>query len=311
MVMKRLYLLIGVLTVIFTSCKTVGYESTSPYQNMTILNYGDNTVYEFKHTYSGKLIIYIEGTGYYSVLGWKDNGGWGNITTAGYIVDLLQDKYNILIPERLNMKLGTYYYYSPEMRRNYTLENLVEVYSTAINKYLSEHTYSSIVLAGYSEGACLLPLIYQNIKSENNITGMVSISYGGLSVYEQIKILGNSSLNMPDYYREACKSIEEYRQDIELYPDSIGEIMGYTYRWWNSFKDYKPFDDIINMDIPVLFIHGELDITVPVESTQYIQENIENKQFDYLYCDDADHYYGTKNSGKLFEKDMVEWIHKH
>jgi esterase/lipase len=309
--MKILYLLISIFTAAFISCKTAGHGSQDPYQNMTVLNYEDNTVYEFKHKNSDKLIIYIEGTGYYSVLGWKDNNQWGDTTTANYVVDLLQDKYNILIPERLNMKLGVYYYYNPEIRKKYTLENLVDVYSTTINKYLSEYIYSSIILIGYSEGACLLPLIYQNIKQKNIINGIVSISYGGLSVYEQIKILGESSLNMPDYYREACKNIEEYKQDIELYPNSIGEIMGYTYRWWNSFKDYKPFDDIIDIDIPVLFIHGELDIMVPVESTHYIQENIENKPFDYLYCEDADHYYRTKNARKLLGENIVRWINEH
>jgi pimeloyl-ACP methyl ester carboxylesterase len=314
--LKRGYLFISILAVVLASCKTIDNRSQDngsqdPYQNMAILNYGDNTAYEFKHENSDKLIIYIEGTGYYSVLGWNNDNQWDRLTMASHVVALLRDRYNILIPERLNMKIGLYYYYNPETRKNYTLENLVEAYTAVINEYLSRQAYSSIVLAGSSEGACILPLIYQNIKSKDRITGLVSVSYGGLSVYEQIKILGESALDMPVYYREACKNIEEYRRDIELYPDSIGEIMGYTYRWWNSFKDYRPFDDIINIDIPILFVHGLLDIMVPVESTRYIQENMGNKPFEFLYCEDADHYYRTRSSKEMFENDVVEWIGKH
>jgi hypothetical protein len=120
---------------------------------MTILNYEHNTAYEFKNGNSDKLIIYIEGTGYYSVLGWKDNNKWVNVNIGNSIVGLMRDKYTVLIPERLTMQIGVYYYYNPKMRRNYTLENLVESYSSIINTYLSEHTYSSVVLAGSSEGA--------------------------------------------------------------------------------------------------------------------------------------------------------------
>jgi hypothetical protein len=49
--------------------------------------------------------------------------------------------------------------------------------------------------------------------------------------------LGESELRMLDAYREACLNLKEYRKEIELYPDSI----------------------------------GEMDIMVPVESTKYIR----------------------------------------
>jgi pimeloyl-ACP methyl ester carboxylesterase len=186
----------------------------------------------------------------------------------------------------------------------------VDSYSSTINTYLDTHEYDSIVLAGYSEGACLLPLIYKNVKSQSNIKGIVSMSYGGLSVYEQIKILGESPLEMTDYYREACLSVDEYKKDVELYPDSIGEIMGYTYGWWNSFKDYRPIDDYREINIPVLFVHGKLDIMVPVESTEYIQENLPDKPFEYLYIDDLDHYFSREDGKAIIKDKIVEWINK-
>jgi esterase/lipase len=278
---------------------------------MGIWNYNLFTAYEFKNNISDKLIIYIDGTSYFSVLGLKNNNNWDYVSYGYFVVNLLHSKYNILIPERLSMQIGTYYYLDPETRRNYILENLVETYSSTINTYLSQNNYSSIVLLGVSEGACLLPLIYQNIEAKDNVIGMVSISYGGLSAYEQIKILAESEVDMPDYYREACRNIDEYRQDVELYPNSIGEIMGYTYRWWNSFKDYKPIDDYSEINIPILFIHGVLDNVVPVESTHYVQENLTNKQFKYLYFNNTGHNIIVTKERKIIEKSILEWINKY
>jgi esterase/lipase len=278
---------------------------------MDVFNNNHNTAYEFKNSASDKLAIYIDGTSYYSVLGYKNGSNWDYVSFGYFLVKLLRNEFVVLIPERLNMEIGKYYYLDPNIRRNYTLDNLVETYSSTINLYLKENKYSSIILVGASEGACLLPLIYQHIEMQNNVTGIVSIAYGGLSVYEQIKILAESKVNMPDYYRDACRSIEEYKHDVEAHPNSIGEIMGYTYRWWNSFKDYRPIDDYRKINIPVLFIHGMLDITVPVESTQYIQENLSNKSFEYLYLNNTEHNITRSKENKIIEKSILEWIKDH
>jgi pimeloyl-ACP methyl ester carboxylesterase len=151
-------------------------------------------------------------------------------------------------------------------------------------------------------GIILFPelLNKSNIKNKQNISGLVSVSYGGLSGYEQIEILKKSSLNI-QLSQNILQSFDAYKKDIDLYPNSIGEIFGMTYRWFNSVFNYKPFDDYKNIDIPILFIHGELDGNVPVESTRYIQDNLPNKPFEYLYFSDADHH-SFRNSGKTIKE---------
>jgi len=205
------------------------------------------------------------------------------------------------------MQIGRFYQYNTEMRRNYTLTNLVQSYSLVINSYLNEREFSSVIIIGHSEGASLLPLIYNEIIKKDKITGMVAISYGGLSVYEQVNILANSNLNMPDYYREACQNINDLKREIELYPNSLGEIMGYTYRWWNGFLNYRPYDYYSNINIPILFIHGRQDIIVPVESTEYIQNNLREKPFDYEYLENADHIFSSVESKRELERIIYNW----
>jgi esterase/lipase len=287
------YVNLAVFVLLISSCSTYRMltisKNTKPlnkqYPNMNTLVYGNSRAYEFKNNNSDKLIINIEGSGWYSVLGYTNNnkiqkGGWWY-----FVVEEFKNEFTILVPEKLTFELGKFYYYDTDVKKEYTLEN----YSVTINNYLSENNYSQIILVGSSEGACILPLVYKNIINNNKISCMVSVSYGGLSRCEQIKILANSQLNISDMTRNVFQNIEEYKKDIELYSNSIGDFAGFSYTHWSSFFDYKPFDEYKGIYIPVLFIHGEQDVNVPVESARYIQNNLPNKPFEYLYYGDADH----------------------
>ena len=283
------------------------------YPNMKVIDYGNNKAYEFKNKNSDILAIIIEGSGLFSVLGWEENNQFYKGGLWPYLLELFKDDSSVLVLEKLNFELGKFYRYDINFRKTYTLENLVKCYSEIINTYLSENSYSKVVLVGSSEGACVLPRVYKNTTNKNMISGIVSVAYGGLSRYDQIKILANTQLEgINNVNREIFKNIDLYKKDINLYPNSIGEFLDYPYAWWNSIFEYIPFDDYKEITIPVLFIHGELDVNVPIESTRYIQDNLPNKPFEYLIYPDADHY-SFMNSEKTFY-DLVnksrEWLKK-
>jgi pimeloyl-ACP methyl ester carboxylesterase len=285
---------------------------------MKVLDYENNTAYEFKNEKSDKLIINIEGSGWNSVLGYTYGNGkkWRKTGWWYFIVEALNSQYTILVPEKFNRILGkeyNYYYYDVETMRDYTLENLVSCYSEIINRYLSENAYSSVILAGSSEGSCVLPLVYKNITPKDRITGLVAMSYGGLSRYEQWKILANSELPTPEGWRNVLRHIDEYKHDIDLHPDSMGMFYGFTYMYEKSAMDYRPFDDFVDINIPVLFIHGEQDVNCPVESTRYIQDNLPDKPFDYFYFGDADHHSFRRSLKTLYKilKDGRQWVYEH
>jgi pimeloyl-ACP methyl ester carboxylesterase len=295
---------------------TVG-KNTKPiniqYPYMNTLIYENRRAYEFRKTNTDKLIISLEGSNWHSVLGYTDNKKFKKSGWWYFIVEEFKDDFTILVLEKLNFELGKYYYYDVDVRKKYTLENLVECYSAIINEYLSVNRYSTVFLVGSSEGACILPLVYNNVKGNNNISGLVSISYGGLSRYEQMKILADTQLNISPLTRDIFQNIDAYKSDIELYPHSIGDFVGFSYNYWNSFFDYGPFDEYKGIDIPVLFIHGEKDVNVPVESTKYIENNLPDKQFEYLYYGDADHH-SFRNSIKTMkdlESKSRAWIYSH
>jgi pimeloyl-ACP methyl ester carboxylesterase len=171
-------------------------------------------------------------------------------------------------------------------REHYTAENLIACYSEVINGYLNEHNFTSIILIGTSEGAFLIPIIYNNLdeKHKANVKALISCMGGGLSFYENYEILVKRKgpkewqgwVDMYGFY------LEEFKPGKEKYPNSYDELTnGTTLRWWNSMKDIRPFDYYKEIEIPVLFFHGYNDFSIPIESVAYIANNLTNKPFYY------------------------------
>jgi dipeptidyl aminopeptidase/acylaminoacyl peptidase len=112
----------------------------------------------------------------------------------------------------------------------------------------------------------------------------------------------------PDYQFMYQYFIETFEPDKDEYPDSFVEnVFGITYRWFNSFKDIRPLDYYKNIDIPVLFVHGDNDINVPVVSTIFIQENLPEKPFSYKYFGWA-HQPQKYSDVIAFRDEIAEWI---
>nr|HPO50450.1 alpha/beta hydrolase [Spirochaetota bacterium] len=64
---------------------------------------------------------------------------------------------------------------------------------------------------------------------------------------------------------------------------------GWSYKRWNSFFDYKPIDYLSKIDIPILFIQGKKDFSSPVESVEFVQNNINKNNFSYKYYENMGH----------------------
>jgi fermentation-respiration switch protein FrsA (DUF1100 family) len=107
-----------------------------------------------------------------------------------------------------------------------------------------------------------------------------------LSVYESYDILSKSPL-VPKRYQDAYKKIVDVYSHEGQFVRDIDEIAIYnmTYRYIGSIIKIRPCDYLKDIDIPILFIHGKKDINIPVESTLYIQENLEHKPYTYIFPD--------------------------
>ena len=58
-------------------------------------------------------------------------------------------------------------------------------------------------------------------------------------------------------------------------PDSLSRnYLGMTYRRWFGYMNCRPLDELTEVDIPILAIHGNQDMIIPIESSRVISEEI-------------------------------------
>ena len=280
---RFLYLIIFIT--FFVSCATNKNNPDERYLGMEILRYSGSLVYVFPNEDTDKLIIILEDNQWLSVLGGLQDNEWFYTGLAALLLQELRDSHTILIPEKLKRMPGTYHVENMEDREQYTAENVLACYTESINSYLKDKTFSSIVLVGYSEGAMLLPLVYEKLIYKDKVTAMVSVGYGGLSRYESFNVFRTARSGISNATFELLLGIlATFDPEKTEFPDSFEEdYNGFTYRYFNSSIHIRPFDYYKNINIPVFFIHGIKDNFLPVESTFYIQDNLPDKPFKYRY----------------------------
>jgi pimeloyl-ACP methyl ester carboxylesterase len=96
--------------------------------------------------------------------------------------------------------------------------------------------------------------------------------------------------------------------ETEPFPDSSDIFAGMTYRWLNSIINLNLFRYYKNIDIPLLFLHGELDSFSAVESTRYIENNLPNMLFTFIYYPDMGHNPLRGEQSYRFQRDIREWL---
>ena len=300
---------------LFISCvtNTAVLAPAEPYPGMEIYRYPQNRfVYSFPNDEYDTLIIVLEGGGWHSALGVMQDNFWKVTGITSMLLPELRGVYAFLVPEKLKRQPGPDYYEDMEDRANYTAENLVAGYTESINKFLADHDFSSIVLIGFSEGALLLPFVYEKMDGKDKVTAMVSMGFGGLSMYESYGILSSTrSFYPPDWIEFFADVLATFNPEKSDYPDSYEEdYFGLTYRYHKSFMHIRPFDYYKNIDIPILFIHGDDDDVIPWESTFYLQENLPEKPFTYKYFP-WEHYPEAEADILQFRKEIAQWVLTH
>jgi esterase/lipase len=282
----------------------------NPYQNMEIKSYNGNFAYAFRSydPSSRRLIIDLAGSGPGSVLGLYLDNEWRFTGIGAQLIQVLREDHTIFIPEKWDRVPGIDYSNDLNDRRRYTRENIIECYVSTIDSFLVENNYSSIILVGVSEGAAILPLIYENMKNKNLVKGIVSIAAGGLSLYESY-LINIQKENISEFWRNAYTHSIEMNENIENYYDSMERSpLGLAYRQMASFLNYRPFDYYRNINIPILFIHGKNDLNVAVESTLYLQDNLLEKPFDYIIYEDMGHIPMNDPERLILRNDIENWI---
>jgi pimeloyl-ACP methyl ester carboxylesterase len=286
-------------------------EERVPYYST--LFFADGQGYEFKNRSSNKLIIPLTG---YSFTGGRVGEIGEKLTWSPSTNWLLNfyGEYSLFVPEKFDWGRGKNPFWKMENREKYTFDNLIENYASVISEYLSQNDYEKIIIFGHSEGGFIAPELYFHLE-DFNVSALISSGAGGLSSFADIAAvrrgvpLEDESAYLDTYNRYlAAYSGEQYADspDEQKFRQNGQEYLPTGY--WYSHQVRRPFEFYKNINIPVLFIHGLTDVYVSPISTKYVEENLPDKPFDYIYYPDTQHYPTTLRELLRMRTDIADWL---
>ena len=214
------------------------FLSSCLYDNFTVstLKVDDNFInYYYARRNKDKLpnkslIIYLDGSAYCSTLGIMSSyNSWEALTLANQFNEELSDKYDMLIPEKMNINMGEDFAGDSLKSHANTLTNRIYASVIVIDSFLNKASYENIYLVGYSEGGLIIPRVYNNIKTKEKISRLIVLSCGGYSYYNIIKAMYKSR-------KLDTLSIDSIIVVINKNSNSLSKsAFGNVYKKWSDF----------------------------------------------------------------------------
>jgi pimeloyl-ACP methyl ester carboxylesterase len=261
------------------------------------------------------LLVYINGSGYQSAFGLKEGERWVQAGNPAGFMKALFPEYDILVPEKINITIGGDHTRDKRVISKYTLEGRVRSAAAVIDYILDRTAYKSVFILGISEGAYILPRLYHELRHKKSISALVIWGAGGMSQYEEFNLLAESNVSMDTGMKKGYKSLESVASDIKAHPNSIEkEYFGFTYKRWASFLWYYPINDIVEIKIPILLMHGTEDECSSVESSRLVHRTFKKlgkKNLTYYEYAGMTHGPETMEECKRFYGDLMVWLKAH
>jgi len=281
------------------------------------LYFTDGLGYEYKNNLTKKLVIALDGGPDYQGARVGMPGEkleW--IQVFNWLMPLHNNGFSLFMPEKFDWEGERNRFWDIRNRERYTLDNLLANYAGVIQEYLSQNDYETIVIIGHSEGGFLAPELYFLLE-DYNISAIISIGAGGLSSPTDITAARYGSALDDESFK---KNIDSYNQFLAEYsgeryseaPDEIiprrpgNYFLPLIYQYNQQAR--RPFELYRKINIPVLFIHGQFDGGVNVASTKYVEENLPDKHFDYIYYPTSRQYPRTVRQLVTMRADIVNWL---
>lgn len=178
-------------------------------------------------------------------------------------------------------------------------------------KYVIKNIYNgdlqSVILFGGSEGGMIIPVIANSLEK---ITHLVIMGAGGYSQAKAFEVLLEKGMHLGniDNKKELFAKYNEIRKS----PVENKFWLGNTYKRMSSYLDYYPEKYVRKLDIPVLYVIGKEDKSMPYESVKYLSDKLEGKNnFTFKILPGIDHRftdkYGNSKLNYIIEKVIHPW----
>lgn len=253
----------------------------------------------------------------------------GSFKSAPLDIDKYADDYHVVLISKPKIPLCdamhysdsgmVYYPKNEEYEKIYSLDWRVESASYAIDflsKKLSVDKKKLIVM-GFSEGAQVAPRIALENKKVTHV-----ICFGGNVLNHFYDFIIEARLKAQKgeiTYDESQRTVDSLYDEYEkIYADPLSTTKnwyGDTYLKWSSFCRTAPIEDLLKLDIPILYISGAKDNNQTIIDTDYAKLEFMRKgktNFSYKVYPNADHFFQEEQQveGEMKMVNRITEVHQ-
>ena len=324
--MKRtLYILILVLAL----SKTTYGQHERVTNNWKTVSINDSSLGEIKyHVYKNKindhkpLIVYLHGSTNFPLYWLNPNGRYSSGITLN--LNSISNDYHIILISKPNTPLVDSIRIAPSGRKQYPMkEGYREKYSLdwransadkVINDALKKMNIdsSTVIVWGHSEGSQVAPAVAVKNKNVTHVISMMGNSLNHL--YDFILNERVSAFNGEKSNEEAQSNIDSlYAVFEKIYNDpksTTKEWFGETYYKWSSFTLTSPLENMLKLEIPILYVAGGEDrhsiLNMDYAKLEFLRKGKNN--LTYKVFPNCDHFFMETKTDKSGKKEWIDHL---
>lgn len=225
------------------------------------------------------LLLFLEGSGSNPIFLKHGNGNLSTGITLNF--DKYGPDYHIAVVSKPGIPFEAtahydqlnrpYYPRSEDFRSRYSFDWRVKSSARVINELISKLSVDTdkIVVMGHSEGSQVAPAVALN---NENVTHVVSLMGNALNHYYDFIVANRiAAANGELAPEEAQRRIDSLFNQYETIQSKSSEEEWYgdTYLKWGSFTERTPLDEMLQLEIPILYVGGGRDRNQPLYGMDY------------------------------------------
>ena len=265
------------------------------------------------------LIVYLQGSTNFPLFWINPDGRYSSGITLN--VDSISTHYHVVLISKPNTPLVDRIRIAPSGRKQYPMqEGYREKYSLDWRADSADRVIddvikkldvdsSTVIVWGHSEGSQVAPAVAVKNKKVTHVIAMMGNSLNHL--YDFILSERVSAFHGEKSNEEAQSNIDSLYAEFEkVYQDpksTTKEWFGETYYKWSSFSLTSPLENMLKLDIPILYVAGGEDrqsiLNMDYAKLEFLRKGKNN--LTYKVYPNCDHFFletKTDESGKK------EWI---
>ncbi len=174
-----------------------------------------------------------------------------------------------------------------------SFDNFIEDAKSVVTYFKQNKNYSKIIVLGHGQGS-----LVGMIAAKENADGFISIAGNAQSIDEVI--IEQIAKQAPGLDKSATIAFKQLKENGRAtgYDPALESIFGYELQsFMRSWIKYDPSDEISQLEIPILIIHGDKDIQVELSQAEKLKESA--PKAEYFVIENMNHILKEIKGGRL------------